>query len=195
MIQFPLPLIGLCAYSGTGKTTLLTRLIPILKQKDLRIGVVKHAHHNFDIDHPGKDSYEFRQAGAEQVAVASHKRIAWIKEHQEDNKEPALSDALSALDINDLDLVIAEGFKSENFAKIELHRPSLGKPLLCTHDKNIIALATDASVTATPVPQLLDLNNVDEIAEFIISYVKATLTNSHKALRAFKRTDSRHVSR
>lgn len=171
MIQFPLPLIGLCAYSGTGKTTLLTRLIPILKQRNLRIGIVKHAHHNFDIDHPGKDSYEFRQAGAEQVAVASHKRIAWIKEHQENNKEPTLSDALSTLDINELDLVIAEGFKSENFAKIELHRPSLGQPLLCTHDKNIIALATDSDISPTPAPRLLDLNNVEEIADFIISYV------------------------
>ena len=172
MIQFPLPLIGLCAYSGTGKTTLLTRLIPKLKQSGLRIGVVKHAHHNFDIDHPGKDSYEFRRAGAEQVAVASHKRIAWIKEHQIDKNEPALTDALAALDISDLDLVIAEGFKSENFAKIELHRPSLGKPLMCTHDKNIIALATDAKVTVTPAPQLLDLNNAHQIAEFMISYVK-----------------------
>jgi molybdopterin-guanine dinucleotide biosynthesis protein MobB len=171
MIQFPLPLIGLCAYSGTGKTTLLTQLIPRLKQRGLRTGVVKHAHHDFDIDHPGKDSYEIRQAGAEQVAVASHKRIAWIKENPVDNNEPALSDALAALDINDLDLVIVEGFKSESFAKIELHRPRLGKPLICTQDKNIIALATDADVTVTPTPQLLDLNNVDEIAEFIICYV------------------------
>jgi molybdopterin-guanine dinucleotide biosynthesis protein MobB len=171
MIRFPLPLIGLCAYSGTGKTTLLTRLIPALKQKGFRIGVVKHAHHDFDIDLPGKDSYEFRRAGAGQVAVASHKRIAWIKELQEENKEPSLLDALSALDIKGLDLVMAEGFKSESFAKIELHRPSLGQPLLCTQDENIIALATDADVTATPTPQILDLNNVDEIAEFIISFV------------------------
>ena len=178
MIRFPLPLIGLCAYSGTGKTTLLTRLIPVLKQRGLRIAVVKHAHHNFDIDHPGKDSYEFRQAGAVQVAVASHKRIAWIKENQENNKEPSLSDALSALDINELDLVIAEGFKSESFAKIELHRPSLGQPLLCTHDKNVIALATDADITPAPAPQRLDLNNVDEIAEFIISYVNQHDSNA-----------------
>ena len=178
MIQFPLPLIGLCAYSGTGKTTLLTQLIPILKQSNLRVGVVKHAHHNFDIDHPGKDSYELRQAGAEQVAVASKKRIAWIKEYKENKDEPVLADALSALNTNDLDLVIVEGFKSENFAKIELHRPSIGKPLMCTHDKNIIALATDADVTATPTPHLLDLNNVHQIAEFINSYVKK---NDNKA--------------
>ena len=171
MIRFPLPLIGLCAYSGTGKTTLLTQLIPLLNQCNLRVGVVKHAHHNFEIDHPGKDSYELRQAGAEQVTVASKKRIAWIKEYKENKDEPVLADALSALDTNDLDLVIVEGFKSENFAKIELYRPSIGKPLMCTHDKNIIALATDAQVTATPTPHLLDLNNVHQIAEFIISYV------------------------
>jgi molybdopterin-guanine dinucleotide biosynthesis protein MobB len=171
MIRFPLPLIGLCAYSGTGKTTLLTQLIPRLKQRGLRTGVVKHAHHDFDIDHPGKDSYKIRQAGAEQVAVASQKRIAWIKENPADNNEPSLSDALAALDINDLDLVIVEGFKSESFAKIELHRPRLGKQLICTQDENVIALATDADVTVTPTPILLDLNNVDEIAEFIISYV------------------------
>lgn len=172
MIQFPIPVIGLCAYSGTGKTTLLTQLIPILKKRNLRIGVVKHAHHKFDIDHPGKDSYEFRQAGAEQIAVASKNRIAWIKEHPDNKDEPVLSDALSALDSNDLDLVIVEGFKRESFPKIELHRPSLGKPLICTEDESIIALATDAPVTAaTPTTPLLDLNDINLIADFIISYI------------------------
>jgi molybdopterin-guanine dinucleotide biosynthesis protein MobB len=173
MIQFSLPVIGLCAYSGTGKTTLLTQLIPLLKKQHLRIGVVKHAHHKFDIDHPGKDSYEFRQAGAEQVAVASKNRIAWIKELKDNKDEPELSEAISALDTNDLDLVIVEGFKRENFPKIELHRASLGKPLICTQDKNIIALATDTPVLLTSPPQLLDLNDINEIAEFIISYVKS----------------------
>lgn len=171
MIQFQLPIIGLCAYSGTGKTTLLTQLIPILKQKGFRTGVVKHAHHNFDIDHPGKDSYEFRQAGAEQIAVASRNRIAWIKENNGTTNEPVLSDALSALQSNDLDLVIVEGFKHENFPKIELHRPSLGRPLICSNDKNIIALASDSPVNVSPTPHLLDLNNANEIADFIISYV------------------------
>jgi len=172
MIQFPLPLIGLSAYSGTGKTTLLTQLIPLLKKRNLRIGVVKHAHHKFDIDHPGKDSYEFRQAGAEQVAVASKNRIAWIKEHKDNKEEAVLSDALSILDTNDLDLVIVEGFKREDFPKIELHRPSLGKPLLYQHDKNIIALASDTPLTLTAAPALLDLNQPAEIAEFIINYIK-----------------------
>lgn len=172
MIQFPLPLIGLCAHSGTGKTTLLTQLIPLLIKRDLRIGVIKHAHHKFDIDHPGKDSYEFRQAGAEQVAVASKNRIAWIKEHKDDNDEPVLSDALSVLDTSTLDLVIVEGFKREDFPKIELHRSSLGRPLIYKQDKNIIALATDSQLTETTTPHLLDLNQASEIAEFIINYIK-----------------------
>lgn len=172
MIQFPLPVIGLCAYSGTGKTTLITQLLPMLKKQGLRIGVVKHAHHKFDIDHPGKDSYEFRQAGAEQVAVASKNRIAWIKEQRDNETEPVLSDALSALDTDDLDLVIVEGFKAEEFPKIELHRPSLGKPLMCTQDKNIIALATDTAMNLTSTHPQLDLNDINEIAEFIVSFVK-----------------------
>lgn len=173
MMQFSLPVIGLCAYSGTGKTTLLTQLIPLLKKNKLRIGVVKHAHHKFDIDHPGKDSYEFRQAGAEQIAVASKKRIAWIKECKDNKDEPILSDVLSILDINNLDLVIVEGFKHESFPKIELHRPSLGKPLMYTHDENIIALATDNPVSVTSPPHLLNLNQVKEIAAFILSYINS----------------------
>lgn len=178
MIQFSLPLIGLCAYSGTGKTTLLTQLIPLLKRRNLRIGVIKHAHHKFDIDHPGKDSYEFRQAGAEQIAVASKQRIAWIKEHKDNNREPTLSDALLVLDINDLDLILVEGFKNESFPKIELHRASLGKPLMCTQDKNIIALATDSNVTVKPIPHRLDLNDINEISEFIISYIDNNNNNT-----------------
>lgn len=171
MIKYSLPVIGLCAYSGTGKTTLLTQLLPLLKNHNLRVGVVKHAHHKFDIDHPGKDSYEFRQAGAEQVAVASKNRIAWIKERSDKSAEPVLSDTLSSLDTNSLDLVIVEGFKAEEFPKIELHRPCLGKPLLCLHDKNIIALATDTAVKLTATHTHLDLNDINEIAEFIISFV------------------------
>jgi len=171
MIEFPLPVIGLCAYSGTGKTTLLTQLIPLLNKRNLRVGIVKHAHHKFDIDHPGKDSYELRRAGAAQVAVASKNRIAWIKEYKDNKDEPELAEALAALDTKHLDLVIAEGFKREDFPKIELHRPSLGKPLMCTEDKNIIALATDAPVSFTSAPQLLDLNDINAIAEFIIAYI------------------------
>jgi len=171
MIRFPLPLIGLCAYSGTGKTTLLKKLIPLLTSRNLRVGVVKHAHHQFDIDHPGKDSYTLRQAGALQIAVASRHRIAWIRERKDNTLEPALADALATLQVDELDLVIAEGFKRESFPKIELHRPSLGKPLLHPHDRSIIALATDADIATSMPLRRLDLNNIDQIADFIVSFV------------------------
>lgn len=173
MIQFPSPIIGLCAYSGTGKTTLLTQLIPLLAKRNFRVGVIKHAHHKFDIDHPGKDSYELRQAGAHQVAVASRKRIAWIKEYEGNKDEPVLTDALSALDADSLDLVIVEGFKQESFPKIELHRSVLGKPLLCQHDKSIIALASDEHIVTASGVRLLDLNNAHEIADFIVNYTRS----------------------
>lgn len=164
-----IPVIGLCAFSGTGKTTLLTQLLPILTDSGLRVGIVKHAHHSFDIDRPGKDSYECRKAGASQVAVASRHRIAWIKEHGEARREPVLSEALSALDLSLLDLVIVEGFKNESFPKIELHRPALGHPLMCADDDSIVALATDASVSAAPEVRRLDINDAAEIAAFIIA--------------------------
>ncbi len=178
MIHFPLPLIGFCAYSGTGKTTLLRQLIPLLKDRNLRTGVVKHAHHRFDIDHPGKDSYELRQAGANQIAVASKNRTAWIEEHDDDRKEPVLNDALSVMDTSKLDLVLVEGFKTEAFPKIELHRPSRGKPLMCSHDQNIIALATDEYVPAAAAIHQLNLNDVNAIADFIISYISKSSNES-----------------
>jgi len=184
MIEFPRPLIGLSAYSGTGKTTLLKQLIPLLARKNLRIGVVKHAHHNFDIDHPGKDSYEARAAGAIQVAVTSKKRIAWIKEFNDNRDEPRLADALSVLYIDNLDLVIIEGFKNEDFPKIELHRPSLGHQLLCTDDENIVAIATDEPVAGLPAIPQLDLNNAAEIADFIADFIGSRSTD--QSLHAVK---------
>lgn len=174
MIKFPRPLIGICAFSGTGKTTLLAKLIPLLNRRSLRIGIIKHAHHTFDIDYPGKDSYELRRAGASQVAVASRERIAWIREYNDDRQDTTLLEALSALDIDSLDLVLVEGFKHEQFPKIELHRPSLGHPLLCLHDNSIIALATDQPVDTAPHIAQLDLNSPHEIAEFISAAIVKT---------------------
>ena len=171
MIQYPLPLLGFSAFSGTGKTTLLTRLLPILKAKGLRIGVIKHAHHQFEIDHKEKDSYKLREAGADQMLIASRQRIALIKEFHKHHDEPTLEEVLESLDPVDLDLVLVEGFKGDSFAKIELHRPSLNKPLLFTRDPDIIAIATDASLPTTPsyLP-LLNLNKIDEIAAFILNF-------------------------
>jgi molybdopterin-guanine dinucleotide biosynthesis protein MobB len=167
MIEYPIPLLGFIAYSGTGKTTLLTKLLPILKAEGLRIAVVKHAQHKFEIDHPQKDSYELRKSGATQMLVASRGRTALITE-TEDRHEPDLQSTLPQLDQRNLDLVLVEGFKHAPIAKIELHRPELGKPLLCLTDPNIIAIATDQAVDALPegLP-VLDLNQPEAIANFI----------------------------
>ena len=172
MIDYPLPLLGFSAFSGTGKTTLLTRLLPLLKAEGLRIGVVKHAHHLFEVDHPNKDSYELRQAGADQMLVASRKRIVWMAELPENRNEPALQQALSVLDAGSLDLVLVEGFKREPFSKIELHRPSMGRPLLFPNDPDIIAVASDAPLPSAPghLP-LLDLNRPDDIVTFILNHL------------------------
>ena len=168
MIQYPLPVLGFCAYSGTGKTTLLTRLIPLLKARGLRIGVVKHAHHSFEVDHAGKDSFKLRASGAEQMLVASRDRIAWIRETPERGQEPALSDILDTLEPGCLDLILVEGFKRAPIPKIELHRQKLGKPLIHPRDPNVIAVATDSLRTELVGGVCrLDLNRPDEIAGFI----------------------------
>ncbi|MET0122823.1 MAG: molybdopterin-guanine dinucleotide biosynthesis protein B [Candidatus Thiodiazotropha sp. 6PLUC9] len=167
MIDYPIPLLGFSAFSGTGKTTLLTKLLPILKKDGLRIAVVKHAQHQFEIDHPQKDSYELRKSGAAQMLIASRGRMALISE-TDDSNEPSLQSTLPHLDHRALDLVLVEGFKQAAIHKIELHRPKLGKPLLCLSDPNIIAIATDEAICSLPdeLP-VLDLNQPDAIANFI----------------------------
>jgi len=179
MINFDIPLLGFCAHSGTGKTTLLRQLLPLLKQQGLRIGMVKHAHHSFDIDHPGKDSYELRKAGADQMLVASRQRIALVIESQQVQHEPSLQEALSFLKPGQLDIVLVEGFKLAAIPKIELHRAALGKPLFYPDDNTIIAVASD-----TPLPSLpttltqLDINQVDTIAEFILQTCLPTMASA-----------------
>ncbi|MBC8259262.1 MAG: molybdopterin-guanine dinucleotide biosynthesis protein B [SAR324 cluster bacterium] len=166
-LQSP-PLLGFCAFSGTGKTTLLTHLIPELKGRGLRIGLVKHAHHLFDIDRPGKDSFELRKAGANEILVASAKRWAMVHESPEKTGDPVLEDLLLHLSLSELDLVLVEGFKHEALAKIEVHRPSLGKPFLFPDVPGVIAFATDKLPDKTVPLPVLDLNKIDEIANFII---------------------------
>ncbi len=172
MITSPTPVIGFCAYSGTGKTTLLTRLIPLLRQKQLCLAVIKHAHHGFEVDHPGKDSFELRKAEACQVLISSARRKALITEFDDHRQEPGLAELLADLDHERIDLVLVEGFKHEHFAKIELHRRELGKPYMHPQDSDIIALATDHPVT-TDLP-VLDVNQAEEIANFIYtSFLRA----------------------
>ncbi|HEY8119626.1 MAG TPA: molybdopterin-guanine dinucleotide biosynthesis protein B [Methylophilaceae bacterium] len=170
-----LPLLGFCAYgSGVGKTTLLTNLIPILTLHGLRISVIKHAHHTFDIDHPGKDSFRLRESGAVQMLLGSRHRWALMTElSRVDNAsraEPSLSELLPHIDNSLTDLVVVEGFKSEPIPKIEVYRPALNKPMLAEHDPDIIAIASDEPV-ASKLP-VLDLNNPAEIAEFILCWLK-----------------------
>jgi len=161
-----IPVIGFAAFSGTGKTTLLKQLIPLLKAHEINVALIKHAHHDFDIDTPGKDSYELRKAGADQVLIASDRRMALITEKRE-TSDPELEDLVSRIDAQDLDLILVEGFRHLRFSKIELHRPILEKPLLCREDSSIIAFATDAPLKQPPQLPQLDLNNPDEIANFI----------------------------
>lgn len=172
--DFPLPVIGFAAYSGTGKTTLLEKLIPLLREQSLRVGIIKHAHHEFDIDHPGKDSYRLRHAGATQTLVASAKRWALINENAEPQTEPNLSHLLQKLDSNRLDLVLVEGFKHEPIPRIELHRQSLGKPLIYPQDSHVIALACDDEPQPKPAIPLLDINAPKQIAWFIIDYIQTS---------------------
>jgi molybdopterin-guanine dinucleotide biosynthesis protein B len=161
------PILGFAAASGTGKTTLLTQLIPLLKQQGLRVGLIKHSHHSFDIDHPGKDSYRLRMAGASPVMLVSQYRYAIIGEF-ETPREPSLDEQLKVLDQSGLDLILVEGFKAEKFPKIELHRPSLQRPLLFPQDPDIIAIASDAPVEVPAHLVKLDLNRPDLITRYIL---------------------------
>lgn len=170
MISFPIPLIGFAAYSGTGKTTLLRKVIPLLNEKGISLGMVKHSHHDIDIDHPGKDSYELRKAGTRQMVLASPRRTSLIIEHPEQD-DSDLQTALGMLQTETLDLVLVEGFKNESISKIELHREAMNKPFLYPDDPNIIAIVTenDSTLKGTDHLTRLDLNQPQEIANFIES--------------------------
>jgi molybdopterin-guanine dinucleotide biosynthesis protein MobB len=163
------PVLGIAAWSGTGKTTLLIQLLPLLRAHGLRVGMLKHAHHEFDIDHPGKDSYELRKAGAEQMLIASNQRWALMVEAPVPG-DVSLWDMLAQLQRSALDLILVEGFRHERFPKLELHRAALGKPLLFPEDSAIIALASDTPIT-TDLPRL-DLNNPAAIATFIADFCR-----------------------
>jgi len=163
-----IPILGFVAYSGTGKTTLLLKIIPLLKAKGLRIGMIKHSHHKkFDIDHPGKDSYRLREAGAEQMLVASRKRWALMVEMEEEFEEPNLEELLSHLEQEKLDLILVEGFKHERFPKIEVHRPSLKRSFIFPEDKAVIAIASDEPLAITTDLPRLDMNQPEQIVVFI----------------------------
>jgi molybdopterin-guanine dinucleotide biosynthesis protein MobB len=165
----PTRLFGLAGWSGSGKTTLLTSLLPVLIQRGWSASTIKHAHHDFDIDQPGKDSYRHREAGATEVLVASGKRWALMHELR-DAAEPTLEDLLARL--APVDLVLIEGFKRHPHPKLEIHRPSLGKMLLAPDDPDIIAIASDVALDYAALP-ILSLNDVAGIADLIIEHALA----------------------
>lgn len=164
-----IPVLGFAAYSGTGKTSLLVKLLPLLGEKGIRVGLIKHAHHTFDIDHAGKDSYELRKAGAKQMLIGSDRRWALIVDTEKKTGN-ILNDFIQRLDHENLDLILVEGFKPEIITKIELIRPSLGHPPFYPEDKSVIAVATDGVLPVKTTLPVLDLNNPQQIAEFIITH-------------------------
>ncbi|KOO13390.1 molybdopterin-guanine dinucleotide biosynthesis protein MobB [Vibrio xuii] len=166
--QLPIPILGFAAYSGTGKTTLLEALLPKLTEAGLRIGMLKHAHHNFDVDKEGKDSYRLRKAGASQMLISSRNRFALMTETPEAESE--FEYLLTRFDTDKLDVILVEGCKNIAFPKIELHREVVGKPWLYPSDDNIIAIAADTEVTDSALPQM-NINDLDAISAFVVDYV------------------------
>ena len=156
-------LIGLSGWSGSGKTTLLTVLIPTLSGRGHTVSTIKHAHHRFDIDKPGKDSYVHRHAGAQEVLISSARRWALIRELRGAN-EPDLPDLLSHM--SPVDFVLIEGFKRHPHPKIEIHRAALGKPLLQPQDPRIVAIASDAPLDCSSAPQVR-LDDIEAIADLV----------------------------
>ncbi|WP_027962090.1 molybdopterin-guanine dinucleotide biosynthesis protein B [Halomonas halodenitrificans] len=164
-----LPLLGIAAWSGTGKTTLLEALLPRLNARGLRVAVVKHAHHGFDVDQPGKDSHRLRQAGASPMLVASRARLALMMETP-DQDEADLQALLAMVAAQRPDLVLVEGFKDWPLPKLEMHRPALGKPLRVDNDPWVRAVATDASLALPEGVECLDLNDLEAMTDWIAAW-------------------------
>lgn len=160
---------GIAGYSGSGKTTLLEKLIPQITARGLRASVIKHAHHGFDIDRPGKDSYRHREAGASEVLLSCNDRWALMHERRDEGEgEVSLNELLSRL--APCDLVLIEGFKQEPVPKLEVYRPENGKPPLFPARSDIVAIASDAQL-ATDLP-ILPLNDIAAIADFVMNHLE-----------------------
>lgn len=161
--------LGIVGWSGSGKTTLITRLIPLLTQRGLKITTVKHAHHAFDVDQPGKDSYEHRKAGASEVLVSSVRR--WVQMHElADGPEATLQELLRRA--SPCDLILVEGFKRERHPKMEVYRAALGKSALYPEDPRIVAIATDQDLPDSRVT-VVDLNNIPAVADVVLARSQA----------------------
>lgn len=156
---------GLAGWSGAGKTTLMVELVQRISRQGIRVSTIKHAHHAFDIDRPGKDSHRHREAGATEVMVTSAARWALMHEIREE-AEPSLAELLAHM--TPVDLLLIEGFKTQDYDKLEIHRPVLGKPMLWQDDSRIVAVASDVALTDLPLPRF-DLGDPAAIVQFILN--------------------------
>ncbi len=159
-------IIGFAGWSGSGKTTLIEQMISLLEARGLVVSLIKHAHHDFEIDHPGKDSHRHRHAGCREVLITSANRWAVMHELR-GRPELSLNEALSQL--SPCDLVLVEGFKREPIPKIEIYREEIGKPLLFPEDPHVVAVASDRQLD-TALPQL-DINSPQQVADFVVAYL------------------------
>lgn len=168
---------GLVGWSGSGKTTLVKQLVPAMIDRNLSVSTMKHTHHNFDIDKPGKDSYEHRAAGAHEVMLTSTNR--WVLQRElRGAPEPDMDDLIALM--APVDLVLIEGFKRHRHEKLEVFRREVGKPLLALEDSTVVAVASDGPVPEVNVP-VLDLNNIDLIADFIYAHCGFEAARRHGA--------------
>jgi molybdopterin-guanine dinucleotide biosynthesis protein B len=158
-------IIGLAGWSGSGKTTLITKLVPCLARRALRVSTLKHAHHGFDLDQPGKDSFMHREAGAVEVIVSSARRFAILHELRD---EPEWSLPPLVKKMSPVDLVLVEGYKRDPFPKLEIHRAANGKPLIQPSDPHIVAVAADVALPDARVP-VISLDDIDGIADFVMA--------------------------
>jgi molybdopterin-guanine dinucleotide biosynthesis adapter protein len=175
--------VGFAGFSGSGKTTLVENLIGALKIRGLRVSVVKHAHHAFDIDHPGKDTFRHREAGAFEVIVASSKRMALMREFEREadlNVHHLLAELYEGVD-----WVLVEGFKRSDLLKIEVHRPSAGKPALYNDDDFIVAIATDEpqAFEGKTLRPVLDVNSADAVAQWLLDHADRFEYHSERHVR------------
>jgi molybdopterin-guanine dinucleotide biosynthesis adapter protein len=168
-----LPVIGFVAPSGSGKTTLVRQVVPLLTRQGLRVGYLKHAHHRFDLDRPGKDSFEVRAAGAAQTLLASSQRWALQVENPIPGPDPSLDELLTRFDRAHLDLVLAEGFKYADYPKIEVYRAVRDEGPLYLDDPHIIAVATDRALPTGDCPLVLPLDEPAAVADFILGWLRA----------------------
>jgi molybdopterin-guanine dinucleotide biosynthesis protein B len=172
-------IIGLAGWSGSGKTTLITKVLPRLIARGQRVSTLKHAHHGFDLDQPGKDSFMHRAAGATEVVISSAKRFAILHELREES-EWDLPDLLAKL--SPVDLVLVEGYKRDAFPKLEIHRRENGKPLLQPDDPHIVAIASDVALPQAKVP-VIDLDDIERIVDVLLKHA-TPLKSAAAALRS-----------